>query len=280
MNDNIKIYEPSNRNKGFFSLIREMFSDLFISRDLAYRLFIRDKKAEYRQSIFGILWAFFTPLATTVTWIFLSSSGAVKIEGTNIPYPVFVFLGTMLWSSFVESLTMPLQQTQSTKEILAKVNFPKESILLSGFYKIIFNTVIKVALIAAILLFYGIKVDSGVFLFPFILLLMLFFGYSIGLLLTPIGMLYKDIGRGIPLVASFAMYLSPVVYKGGGTGKLARIIELNPMTPLINSCRNLLTGEYLDNPFYLLIILIVSLLLFCIGWLFYRIAIPVIIERM
>ncbi|WP_419869057.1 ABC transporter permease [Chryseobacterium sp. CT-SW4] len=279
MNDNIKIYEPSNRNKGFISIIRDMFADLFTSKDLAYRLFIRDRKAEYRQSIFGILWAFFTPLATTVTWIFLSSSGAVKIEGTHIPYPAFVFLGTMLWSVFVESLTTPLLQTQSTKDILAKVNFPKESILLSGFYKILFNTAIKIILIAAVLLFYGIKVNSGVFFFPFVLFLMIFFGYSIGLLITPIGMLYKDIGRAIPLLASFAMYLSPVVYKGGTAGTMAKIIELNPVTPLINSSRNLLTGGAWDNPIYLLGILGVSILLFFIGWLFYRIAVPIIIER-
>lgn len=280
MNDNIKIYEPSNRNKAFFSIIRDMFADLFASKNLAYRLFIRDRKAEYRQSIFGILWAFFTPLATTVTWIFLSSSGAIKIEGTHIPYPAFVFLGTMLWSIFVESLTTPLIQTQSTKDILSKVNFPKESILLSGFLKILFNTAIKIILIIIILLFYGITINSEIIFFPFVLFLMIFFGYSIGLIITPIGMLYKDIGRAIPLLASFAMYFSPVVYKGGTAGTIAKIIGLNPVTPLINSSRNLLTGGAWDNPIYLFIILGVSILLFFIGWLFYRIAVPIIIERL
>lgn len=281
MNDNIKVYEPNSRNKSFFSIIKDMFLDLFSSKGLAYRLFVRDKKAEYRQSILGILWAFFTPLATTVTWIFLSSSGVVKLQNTDVPYPVFVFLGTMLWSVFVESLTMPLIQTQNAKDILVKVNFPKESILLSGVYKLLFNTVIKIALIIMVLLFYRVKVDlSGILLFPFILLLMLLFGYGIGLMITPVGMLYTDVGKAIPIIVSFAMYLSPVVYKGGGTGRMAQIIELNPLTPLINSSRNLLTGGNCDNPLYLLIIVGVSLLLFFLGWLFYRIAIPIIVERM
>lgn len=281
MNDNIKVYEPNSRNKSFFSIIKDMFLDLFSSKGLAYRLFVRDKKAEYRQSILGILWAFFTPLATTVTWIFLSSSGVVKLQNTDVPYPVFVFLGTMLWSVFVESLTMPLIQTQNAKDILVKVNFPKESILLSGVYKLLFNTVIKIALIIMVLLFYRVKVDlSGILLFPFILLLMLLFGYGIGLMITPVGMLYTDVGKAIPIIVSFAMYLSPVVYKGGGTGRMAQIIELNPLTPLINSSRNLLTGGNCDNPLYLLIIVGASLLLFFLGWLFYRIAIPIIVERM
>ncbi|MBB4806599.1 lipopolysaccharide transport system permease protein [Chryseobacterium defluvii] len=280
MNDNVKVYEPSNSNKNLFSILRDMFTDLFSSKDLAYRLFIRDKKAEYSQSIFGVLWAFFTPLATTVTWIFLSASGAVKIQATHVPYPVYVFLGTMLWSVFVESVMTPLTQTQNAKDILSKVNFPKEAILLSGLFKNGFNITIKLILIAGMLIIYQVKIDSGIFLLPLLLLLLVFLGYSIGLLVTPIGMLYKDVSRALPLVFSFLMYLSPVVYKGGISGKMAKLIEINPLTPLINSARNVLTAYPVENPVYLACIFGVSLVLFFIGWMFYRVSVPIIIERM
>lgn len=280
MRHDIQVYEPSNRNKSLGKIFKEMFSDLFKSGDLAWQLFKRDKKAEYSQSLFGILWAFFTPLATTLVWIFLSSSGAVKIEGTHIPYPVFVFLGTMIWSIFTESLMTPLGQTQNAKGILSKVNFPKEAILLSGFYKNLFNIGIKIILIIIVLLLFKVKVDSGVFIFPIILFLLMFFGYSFGLLITPIGMLYKDISRGVPMILSFLMYLSPVVYKGGLTGNMSKLIDLNPLTPLINSCRNLLTAMPIDNPTYLIGIFFVSLFLFFLGWMFYRVSIPIIVERM
>ncbi|QHC83421.1 polysialic acid transporter [Empedobacter brevis] len=257
-----------------------MFSDLFTSRELAKRLFIRDKKAEYRQSLLGIMWAFVTPLINALVWIFLSMSGAVKIETDQLPYPLFVFIGSMLWSIFSESINSPLVSTNGAKALISKINFPKEAILLSGFYKTIFNSAIKLLIISVALIFFqinpGIQIVYGLLMIVFLI----FVGNAIGLLVTPIGMLYKDVGRGIPLVLSFAMYTTPVVYQEMKNPFLAKLVNVNPLTPIINSTRNLLTGYSWDQPMYLLLIFVISILAMLIGWIFYRISIPIIVERM
>ncbi len=270
----------SQRKTGFINEIKAMFSDLFISRELAKRLFIRDKKAEYRQSLLGIMWAFITPLINALVWIFLSMSGAVKIETDQLPYPLFVFIGSILWSIFSESINSPLVSTNGAKALISKINFPKEAILLSGFYKIVFNSAIKLLIIAVALIFFqinpGIQIVYGLLMIVFLI----FVGNAIGLLITPIGMLYKDVGRGIPLVLSFAMYTTPVVYQEMKNPILSKIVNINPLTPIINSTRNLLTGYSWDQPMYLLLIFVISILAMLIGWIFYRISIPIIVERM
>lgn len=270
----------SQRKTGFINEIKAMFSDLFTSRELAKRLFIRDKKAEYRQSLLGIMWAFVTPLINALVWIFLSMSGAVKIETDQLPYPLFVFIGSMLWSIFSESINSPLVSTNGAKALISKINFPKEAILLSGFYKTIFNSAIKLLIIVIALIFFqinpGIQIVYGLLMIVFLI----FVGNAIGLLITPIGMLYKDVGRGIPLVLSFAMYTTPVVYQEMKNPFLAKLVNVNPLTPIINSTRNLLTGYSWDQPMYLLLIFVISILVMLIGWIFYRISIPIIVERM
>lgn len=270
----------SERKTGFIAEIKAMFQDLISSSELAKRLFIRDKKAEYRQSILGILWAFITPLINAAVWIFLSMSGAIKIETDQLPYPLFVFIGSMLWSIFSESINSPLISTTNAKSLISKINFPKEAILLSGFYKVIFNTVIKLVIIGFALVAFkiipGLEIIFGLGMILFLIL----FGFAIGLLITPIGMLYKDVGRGIPLALSFLMYTTPVVYQEMKNPFISQLIGINPLTPIINSTRNLLSGYGWDQPFYLLIIFIVSLIVFIIGWIFYRISIPIIVERM
>ncbi len=276
----IKIYEPTKRSGNLFSLIKEMFKDLFSSLGLAKRLFIRDKKAEYRQSVFGILWAFITPLTNALVWIFLSASGAVSVSGTGIPYPLFVFLGTMLWSVFAESVTMPLMQTNVSKSLISKINFPKEAILVAGFYKTMFNTGIKVLILIIALFFFKITFSFTIIGFLLGVVFLALFGIAIGLFITPIGMLYTDIGRAIPIALSFLMYLTPVVYKGTRFQSLQAFIDLNPLTPVINSTRNLATSGGLDNPTYLLIIFIATLIIGLLGWIFYRVSIPIIVERM
>lgn len=270
----------ANRKTGFIVEIKTMFADLLSSRELARRLFIRDKKAEYRQSVLGVLWAFITPVINALVWIFLSMSGAVAIETDQLPYPLFVFIGSMLWSIFSESINSPLISTSNARGLISKVNFPKEAILLSGIYKVIFNTIIKLLIIALALFAFKINPGVNVILGFVMILFLIFLGNVLGLLITPIGMLYKDIGRGIPLLMSFAMYTTPVVYQEMKNPFLAKLVNINPLTPIINSTRNLLTGFGWDQPFYLLIIFVVSMVVFIIGWIFYRVSIPIIVERM
>ncbi|WP_379968501.1 ABC transporter permease [Epilithonimonas sp. UC225_85] len=276
----IKIYEAANQNKTFIKIIGEMFKDLVSSAGLAQRLFIRDKNAEYRQSIFGILWALITPLANALIWVFLSASGAVNVSGTGIPYALYVFLGTMLWSIFSESVSMPLTQTNASKALISKINFPKEAILLSGFYKVIFNSAIKFLIIIGVLLIFGYYPTFQFLLFIGTLILLILFGISLGLIITPIGLLYTDIGKLIPVVLPFLMYLTPVVYVKTKVSTLQSIIDANPLTPLINTCRNMLTRGNIENPTYLFTILIVTIVIMFVGWLFYRISIPIVVERM
>ncbi|SEH47603.1 ABC transporter permease [Epilithonimonas hominis] len=276
----VKIYEANHKNRTFGTLLKEMFTDLFSSLGLAKRLFIRDKSAEYRQSFLGIFWAVITPLATAMVWVFLSASGAVKISGTGIPYPLYVFLGTMIWGIFSESLQMPLMQTNASKALISKINFPKEAILMSGIYKTLFNTGIKLLIMVGVLLFYGYYPDFGYLPFLGVLLLLIMFGVALGLLITPVGMLYTDIGKVIPIALPFLMYLVPVVYRGTGKSSLQTIIHYNPLTPLLQSCRNLLTHQSWENPAYLMIILLATIILLFIGWIFYRVSIPIIVERM
>lgn len=276
----IKVYEAANQNKTFLKLIGEMFRDLSSSAGLAKRLFIRDKNAEYRQSVFGILWALITPLSNALVWVFLSASGAVNVSGTGIPYPLYVFLGTMIWSIFSESVSMPLTQTNASKALISKINFPKEAILVAGFYKMLFNTSIKILIMLGILVFFGYYPDFQYLLFFLVLVLLMLFGISLGLIITPIGLLYTDIGRIIPVVLPFLMYLTPVVYKRTKIPALQSLIEANPLTPLINSCRNMLTDGSIENPTYLGAIVVITLFLLFVGWLFYRISIPIVVERM
>lgn len=276
----IRIYKPKNKHNGIGTLSKEMFKDLLSSLGLAKRLFLRDKKAEYRQSMMGILWAFITPFTNALIWIFLSASGAINISGTGIPYPLFVFIGTMLWGVFTESVNMPLQQTNASKSLISKINFPKEAILLSGVYKTLFNIGIKLIIIIGVLLFFKINIDISIVYLILMILFIMVFGIALGLFITPIGMLYTDIGRLIPMALSLLMYLTPVVYMETKFKSLQTIIDLNPLTPMINSARNFATEGGIDNLPYLLCIFIATLFIGFLGWIFYRVSIPIIVERM
>jgi lipopolysaccharide transport system permease protein len=274
------IYTPESALASPRQMFGAMLRDLAASRGLAFRLTVRDIKAQYRQAFLGILWAFIMPLANTVVWVFLSSSGIISLSDTELPYPLYVFTGTMLWAIFMDALNSPLQQSNAAKSMLAKLNFPREAVILSGIYQTLFNAGIKVALLIAVLLAMGINPGWGILLFPLGLLSLILVGTALGLMITPVGLLYTDVGRGVPLLMQFMMYLTPVIFPIPSEGWAATLIKINPLTPLVLTTRDWLTGTTPDFIVYFCIVNMAAVLLLVVAWAIYRLSMPVLIERM
>ena len=274
-----KVYQKES-NLRIGRLLKESLADLMRSRFLSFQLAKRDIQAQYRQSYLGIIWAFVTPLATAFVWIFLNSSGTIRVTDTGIPYPVYAFSGTLLWSIMTEAINSPMASTNGAKSILSKINFPKEALIVSGIYKMLFNSSIKVVLLLVFIFFFGIGFHWSLLLFPVAILGGVLFGTTIGLFITPLGLLYKDIGRMITFGLQFLMYITPVVYAIPKSGIMKTVMELNPFTPIILTARDLAVGM---TPVYLshfLIVIACCVPMSFIALLFYRISIPILVERM
>ena len=278
--DNVTIYTPGSALRDPSRLLADMFRDIWRGRGLAWRLAVRDISAQYRQAALGLMWALILPLANTAVWIFLNSSGIVQVSETPLPYAVYVFTGTMLWAIFMDAMNAPLQQATAAKAMLAKINFPREALVMSGILQTLFNGGIKIALLLVVLLLFGVYPSWTLLLFPLAVASLILAGTAFGMLLTPIGLLYTDIGKGLPLVLQFLMYVTPVVFPMPTGGWALTIFTWNPLTPLILNARDWLTGFPGDfvGPFLLVNAIVLVLLVF-MGIVF-RLAMPMLIERM
>lgn len=276
----ITVYTPDSSLANPFTMVKAMMGDLWAGRELAWRLTVRDISAQYRQSFLGILWALILPLANTAIWLYLNGSGIVKIQETSIPYAVYLFAGTMIWAIFMDAINAPMGQTGAAKGMLAKLNFPREALLLAGVYKTLFNAGIKIGLLLCILPFFKVNPGWGLALFPVGVLSIVLVGTAIGLFITPVGMLYSDVGRALPLVMQFLMYATPVVFAMPESGLAAKVFAANPLTPLILTARNWLTGGTPEFLGYFLAVNAAAILLLLASWIGYRLAMPILIERM
>lgn len=279
-NQRITIYTPDSLLTTPLKMAREMLRDLYASRELAWRLTVRDLSAQYRQTLLGFLWALILPLANTLVWIFLSRSGVVNVSDTLLPYPIYVFAGTMLWAILMDALNAPLQMVTASKSMLAKVNFPREALVVAGIYQTLVNALIKAILLLIALVAMGIHPGWGLMLFPIGILSLILAGTVIGLALTPVGLLYTDVGKAVPLLMQFLMYLTPVVFAMPKEGLPATVFQLNPLTPLILTARDWLTGLTPEFLSYFITINVISIILLFMFWIVYRLAMPILIERM
>ena len=275
-----RTYTPESPLAHPAKLLREMKQDLWSGRELAWRLAVRDISSQYRQSAMGVMWALINPLTTTAVWMFLSTSRLVQVAVTGLPYPVFVFTGTLLWSILIDALNAPLSQVNANKALLAKINFPREALILSGIYQTLFNGAIKLGILLLVLPFLGVHPGWGGLLIPVGLFALVLTGTAVGLALTPLGVLYGDIGRGIPLITQFLMFLSPVVFPLATKGWTATLMRINPLTPLILNARAWFTGQPPQLLGEWALAVGGSAVLLLLVWMVYRLAMPILIERM
>ena len=275
----VTVYEKQ-RKINLVKLLGQTLTDFFGSHFLALQLTRRDVSAQYRQSYFGILWLFITPLASAAIWVFLNSSGTITITDTGIPYPVYAFSGTLIWSILLESINAPMASTNAARGIISKINFPKEALVLSGIYKLLFNSSFKVLLLVVFIFAFGVGFHWSLLLLPLVLVMAVVFGTSLGLLVTPIGMLYSDVSRLISMGLSLFMYVTPVVYGIPKTGIMKTIMTYNPFTPFILTIRDVAVGSYPEFLNYFICLTGLGIVLFFIGLVIYRVSIPVIVERL
>lgn len=237
----VTTYTPESPLANPGVLVKDVFQDLWRCRELIWILFVRDLKAQFRQSYLGYVWLFLPPVMTTAVWLFLNGQGVIEISDTGIPYPLFVIIGSVIWQTFVKLLQCPLKAFGSGKSVFMKIKVPPEAFIAAGTARAVFEFFIyTIVLIPAFILF-QVMPPWTIVLAPLGVLSLFALGTAIGLLLVPLGSLYTDIQQALPVMLGFFMYLAPVVYPPPDTGLAASVIAWNPMTPILMGTRDLLT---------------------------------------
>jgi lipopolysaccharide transport system permease protein len=134
-----------------------MGRDLLASRELAWQLMVRDISAQYRQSFLGIFWAVIPPIVMAAGFTLASNSKVIAIGATDLPYPAYVMFSMTLWQTFVEALNAPVQAVAEAKQMLAKINFPREALILAKLGQVFFNFAIKLILIVGLFVWFQIQ---------------------------------------------------------------------------------------------------------------------------
>lgn len=270
----------SDKKTHFFQELKSISRDIKSSNFLAYQMTKRDLQSQHRQSLLGFFWILAPVIINSMIWLFLNGSGVVNVNiPGGIPYPVFVILGTTIWNIFAEAVQSPINSVNAGRAIISKINFPKEALLMKGLYTTFFNLAIKMVPAVAILIAYQVAPSWSLLLFPFYIIALTIFAFAIGLILTPLGLIYTDISKllitGIPLL----MYLTPVVYAVPRSGVFKFLFNLNPLTYIINDTRNTLIGAAPQSLIFTVVLTAVSLIVLLIGLVIFRKSMPIVIEK-
>lgn len=243
-------------------------SDLRRSGGIARRLFRSNLRVRFRRSGLGYAWLLLPSLGTAAVCAFIQARRIVALPPTELPYPLYVLSGVVLWQVFTEALNAPMQQIQAGRQLATRSRVPHEALILAGAFEVLLNASIRLAVLAAALVLFGVAPAGSALLIPLGVVALAVLGLAAGLLLAPAGLLYDDVGRAVALATSFGFFLTPVAYPLPADG----LLRLNPVAPLLQTTRGWLVGARPADGF--LVVAVAAVAMALAGWLFYRIAKP------
>jgi len=229
--------EPS---RGWFDLrLHETWS----YRELLYFFVWRDVKVRYKQTVIGVAWVVLQPLLTMgIFTLFLGR--LAKLPSDGLPYPLFYFAALAPWSYFSTALSAATNVVVENQRVITRVYFPRLILPLSSVLSGLVDFAIAFAVLIIMVVGYGLRPGPQILWLPLLLLLAVGTALGVGLWLSALNALYRDVRYVIPFVMQFWLLASPVAYPSSLVpAKWQWLYGLNPMAGVIEGFRWALTGR-------------------------------------
>ena len=246
-----------------------MLRELVEFRELLIRMTLRDLTLRYKQSVMGFGWAICMPLMNTALFSIIFTRVA-PVE-TAVPYPLFAYLGLTVWNLTASALRFSAMSLTSNTSLVTKVHFPREIFPFSSVLVTIVDTAVASIVLAGLMVYYGIGLQSAAMLVPVIVLVQVIFTSAIALLLAMGNLFYRDVKYLFEVVVTVWMFASAVVYPldhvGGWAGM---VLRLNPMTQIIEAYRSVLFYGQVPDAGAFAVTAVGSLVLLMASWILFH----------
>jgi lipopolysaccharide transport system permease protein len=223
-------YEPDNSlKKGYLRIFTDIVHEISSNKWLIYQLFRRDFFTVYSQSIFGILWAFIVPLVSVATFVVLNSSGVLNFGTVSVAYPVYALLGLAFWQLFSTGLVAGSTALVKAGPMIVKINFSKKALVIASMGQTLVSFLIQFAMALVAFAAFGVWPNFAILLFPIFVLPILLLALGLSFIFSILNGVARDIGNLLPILMTFLLFLTPVMYAAPKTALLASITTYNPL---------------------------------------------------
>jgi len=258
-------------NSNPFSLLKSVMGH----SELLIALIKRQVIGRYKGSVFGLFWSFVNPVFMLAIYTFVFSyifkgkwDVAMDQQGA---FAMILFAGLLIFNFFSECLTASSTLILSNANYVKKVVFPLEILPCVNLGNAFFHFCVSLFawLIGALLVFHSISVYAfliPVILFPFIVLVL-----GLSMLVSALGVYFRDISQLIGLLVTAMMFVAPIFYPMSSVPEDYQIvILLNPLTMPVIEIRNILIFGRLPDWQLVSIYFVVSIVVFSICFVFFQ----------
>lgn len=200
----------------------------------------KELRVRYRASLLGLGWSYVKPAVTFA--VYFVGLGLVLRQNSIDDYAVYLFGGLVVVTAFSEALGNATRSVVANGELVRKVFLPRElfpvaSVCVAGVHLLPQLVVLLVGALVA-----GWRPDGvGVLALVACVLLTGLLATGLGLLLSAVDVLFRDVENVVDLVLSVLVWTSPVLYPTHlvesllGSGSLGfALYQHNPLTVAVD----------------------------------------------
>ncbi len=215
----------------------------------------------FRNTVLGVWWLFLRPMIPVVIAI-TTFTYFVQVDTGEVPYGIFFLAGFIPWNLLHSSVQFMSRTMMWSRAIMKKMYLPKLLIPAASVGPPLVELGITIVALIGVIIFYSVtqghsyfNLSWGALLIPVCLFLALVLALSIGMVISVVALLMRDIIFSVNYVMQMLMFVTPVIYPVSSLPPNVQwvFIVFNPMTGVIETMRWAVTGSGAFEPLWLLI---------------------------
>ncbi len=178
-----------------------------------------------------------------------------EVMGARLPnidnkaaYAIYLMAGTAAWGLFAEIMNRCTTVFIDYSNTLKKIAFPRLCLPLIVGGSALLNHLLLLVAIAVVFLFFGHYPNSTWLVLPLGIMMIVMFAFGLGILLGLMNVFSRDIGQVLAIVLQLWFWFTPIVYTADTLPKrFSRVLDLNPMAPIVKIYQNAMLYGTLPN---------------------------------
>ncbi len=241
-----------------------IFKNIYNYRELLKTNIKKEVRGKYKNSVLGVFWSFLNPLLQILVYTIVFQ---VILKNPQENYVVFLCAGLIPWTFFSTAISRSAFTIIENGNILKKVYFPREILPISVVTSETINFIISTVIIVGIVLANGIGFNIYMLCYPIILLAQYLLTLGISFVLAGITVYFRDLQHLIGIALQLLFYATPIVYSVDGIpANLSWILNLNPMTYIIDAYRDIFYNQAMPNIGGLCLFIVIAIIGCAIGY--------------
>jgi len=183
-----------------------------------------------------------------VVFTFIFNRVGKITSGDATPYPIFLYVGLLLWQYYSMTLTNASNSLVTHQNMLQKIYFPRLILPATAATTGLVDFAISSLFLAGMMIYYRFNPPLvGLLVLPVLLACVILAALGFGFFLAAINVKYRDVRHALPFLIQILMYVSPVIYPVKLLDKHIAIKTLmlwfNPVAGVITNARAALLGQ-------------------------------------